>query len=192
MSVKEKRARKDIVERRICTGSRAVEWILCAMALWAGLVMAWTPTVLRHNPPPFYQVINRAFPAMEIGLMIAFVPLVHLIGLLLSTCPCAAGADAEKLEVRIGAKCRGFGAMGQVGVWLFLVVIYALLWEQQGEVTFGSGACVILLVCASVTSHCVSKENSRRRARQDVARMLRDNQGRPTDELLERLTELHT
>lgn len=179
-------------ERRFCTGSRAIEWVLVSMALWASLVMAWTPTVLRDNPPPFYKVINNFADAWAVGFIIGIIAVVHLAGLLISRGALCGRVDddcrdcaREKLSVRL----RYWGAKGQAGTWFFLTVIYVLLFAQRGQVTFGSGACAILTVCASLTSYCVAKERARMKVRGEVNQVISDVRASKTDRL-QRLGDL--
>lgn len=198
MTIKQRIEARKARERRICTGSRVGEWILCAAALWAGLVMAWTPTILRQNPPPFYRIVNSYFDAWIIGLAIGIVPVVHGIGLLLSSCQCAPGIKSDdeencgcgELSQKVGAHLRRACALGQCGIWGFLTTIYALLWFQQREITFGSGVCVIFEVCASLCSYCISKEHSRSQVREEVSQMISQNEGKSRGEVLERLKEM--
>lgn len=169
-------SRRERHERRICTGTRAIEWLLCAASLWAALVMAWTPTAFRAAQPPFYKIINDSFSAITIGICIGVVPLVHLVGLYFSSCEgCKNRDDSENCRrEKWGSYLRYWGAKGQFCVWLFLTTIYVLLWLQKSEVTLGSGICAIFLVCSSGISYCISAERSRNRARAEVALELKN------------------
>ena len=163
-------------QERICEGSRAIEYFLCAAALVAALIMTWTPTALRSSPPPVYFMINQVFSAMAIGLLIGVVPFVHFIGLCFSSCQKCdkRHSDIECSREKWGSYFRYWGAKGQFCVWLFLSVVFALLWLQKGEVTLASGLCPLFAIASSVVSYCVSGERSRRLVQLEASKMLRE------------------